>query len=186
VPNASISIRNSETGAEQVISAGPAGSFSIPDLPSGRYHVVVSHPGFAVYTRRGVPAPGTLDVILSLGQISEALVVSGKRPQTQPAPPAPRRIPVGGNVQPVKVLYAPKPVYPARSEAGGVEGRVLLRTVIKLDGSVAEPGVISAPNSELGAAAMDAVRLWRYQPAMLNGQPVEVTTTISVDFRLDP
>jgi protein TonB len=58
--------------------------------------------------------------------------------------------------------------------------------VIKLDGSVAEPSVISAPNSDLGAAAMDAVRLWRYQPAMLNGQPVEVTTTVSVEFRLDP
>jgi len=144
---------------------------------------MVSRPGFAMYVSE-VAVPGSLDVVLSLGQISESLVVSGRRPEAPTPAPAPRRIPVGGNVQPAKLLFGPRPIYPARAEAAGVEGRVLLRATIQAEGLVAAPMVMSAPDPELGAAALEAVRHWRYEPALLNGKPADVVTTLSVDFRL--
>lgn len=45
--------------------------------------------------------------------------------------------------------------------------------------------VLSGPDAELARAAVEAVRQWRYKPTLLNGQPVEVTTTLTVDFRLN-
>jgi len=185
VPKATVTIRNRDSGAEQSVASDAAGAYAFPNLPAGRYQVMVSQPGFAVYARQAVAVPGSLDVVLSLGQVSESVVVSGRRSQMSPPPPAPRRIPVGGNVQPAKLIYQPRPVYPARAEAAGIEGRVLLRATIQADGAVAAPLVLSTPDAELGAAALDAVRRWRYQAALLNGQPVDVVTTLSVDFRLD-
>jgi TonB family protein len=62
---------------------------------------------------------------------------------------------------------------------------VLLHAVIATDGSLLSVGVINTlADPELANAAMDAVKQWRYQPTLLNGNPVEVLTTISVNFRL--
>ena len=68
----------------------------------------------------------------------------------------------------------------------GIEGAVLLRAVISVDGSLLNLEVANTDvNAGLAKAALDAVKQWRYQPTLLNGQPVEVVTTITVDFRLE-
>ena len=59
------------------------------------------------------------------------------------------------------------------------------QTFIRTDGGIVGLTVLSTPDPTLADAAVDAVRQWRYQPTLLNGQPVEVVTTISVNFRLD-
>jgi protein TonB len=59
----------------------------------------------------------------------------------------------------------------------------VLRAIIGKDGSVAELQVVSG-HPLLVKAAVDAVRQWRYKPTLLNGEPVEVDTTITVSFRL--
>jgi protein TonB len=125
-----------------------------------------------------------LDVVLSLGQISESLTVSGKRTQSVPNP-APRRVRVGGNVQAARLLEQPRPAYPPNAEAAGKQGKVLLQAIIRIDGAIGGLTVLSSPDPELAAAAVESVRQWRYQPTLLNGQPVEIITTISVSFRLD-
>ncbi len=66
-----------------------------------------------------------------------------------------------------------------------MEGTVLLEAVISQEG---EPLGLKAINTvvdqRLVSAAIEAVRLWRYEPVLLNGKPVEVVTTVNVTFRL--
>lgn len=90
----------------------------------------------------------------------------------------PLRIRVGGNTQLAKLLAKVDPIHPA-TEA---QGSVLLHVVIAVDGSVREITVVNG-DPVLGKAAVDAVRQWRYQPTTLNGSPVEVDTTIRIEFK---
>ncbi|MGC1684007.1 MAG: energy transducer TonB, partial [Candidatus Acidiferrales bacterium] len=102
-----------------------------------------------------------------------------------PPPPKPtqQRIRVGGNVQSAKMIRQVQPVYPQIAKTAHVQGTVLLHAIISKDGSVQELQYVSGPPL-LMKAAMDAVREWRYQPTLLNGEPVEVETTVSVIFTL--
>jgi periplasmic protein TonB len=102
-----------------------------------------------------------------------------------PPPPKPtqQRIRVGGNVQSAKMIRQVQPIYPQIAKTAHVQGTVLLHAIIAKDGSVQELQYISGPPL-LMKNAMDAVREWRYQPTLLNGEPVEVETTISVIFTL--
>ena len=95
----------------------------------------------------------------------------------------PMRIRIGGNVNPPPLVSAPPPIYPPQARASGVEGNVLLRAVIGTDGSVIQLSVISG-DSLLAQAAIDAVKQWKYQPMLLDDQPVEVDMTITVPFKL--
>ena len=102
-----------------------------------------------------------------------------------PPPPKPTqtRIRVGGNVQGAKLLHQVQPIYPQIAKTAHVSGTVLLHAIIAKDGTIQELQYVSGPPL-LMRAAMDAVHEWRYQPTMLNGEPVEVDTTIQVVFTL--
>lgn len=95
----------------------------------------------------------------------------------------PLRIRMGGNVQLAKLIRKVNPTYPEEARAAHTQGTVLLRVVLATDGTPKEVTLVSG-DPVLGKAAVDAVRQWRYQRTLLNGEPVEVETTISVDFRL--
>jgi len=98
----------------------------------------------------------------------------------------PKRIRVGGQVQNPKLIYSEPPVYPEAARAAGITGVVSLEVLIGRDGSVAEVTVLSR-EPLLGPAAAKAVRNWRFQPTLINGNPVEVLTTVEVAFRMgDP
>ncbi len=113
-------------------------------------------------------------------------VLGGILGSSGPAPPkiaAPARIKVGGNVQAAKMLRQTLPTYPQIAKTAHVSGTVILHAIISKDGTVQELQYVSGPPL-LMKAAMDAVRDWRYTPTQLNGDPVEVDTTISVVFSL--
>ena len=74
-------------------------------------------------------------------------------------------------------------MYPALAKTAHVSGTVVLHAIIAKDGSIQELQFVSGPPL-LMKAAMDAVREWRYRPTLLNGEPVEVDTTIDVVFTL--
>ncbi|MEE8256839.1 MAG: energy transducer TonB, partial [Acidobacteriota bacterium] len=57
--------------------------------------------------------------------------------------------------------------------------------VISGEGKVVSLRVVNEPDPQLAKAALDAVKLWRYRPTLLNGEPVEVISTIEVTFRLE-
>jgi protein TonB len=99
---------------------------------------------------------------------------------------SPHRVRVGGSVVPAHVVYKIDPEYPDDLRSRGIQGNVVLRAVISLKGNVLSLTSVSSPDPQLTEAAMKAVREWRYQPALLNGEPVETGTTIEVNFQLEP
>ena len=76
------------------------------------------------------------------------------------------------------------PVYPETAKIDGVEGEVVLQAIISTAGTVKHVHVLQG-DSRLRSAATEAVYKWRYRPYLLNGRPVDVATTITVDFDLD-
>jgi TonB family protein len=76
------------------------------------------------------------------------------------------------------------PAYPDGAKIQGVQGSVVMQAIISHDGSVKRVHVIQG-DSRLRSAATEAVYKWRYHPYLINGQPVDVATTITVDFDLD-
>jgi len=76
-----------------------------------------------------------------------------------------------------------QPVYPPLAKAARVQGPVLLAAIISKAGTIEDLHVISG-HPMLVAAAIEAVRQWRYRPYILNGEPVEVETQITVNFTL--
>jgi protein TonB len=111
-------------------------------------------------------------------------IIGGVGSNMPPPPKAtPARIRVGGNVQAAKMVRQIMPVYPPIAKTAHIAGTVVLHAVIAKDGSVEDLQYVSGPPL-LMKSAMDAVRQWRYQPTQLNGDPVEVDTTISVVFTL--
>jgi protein TonB len=82
------------------------------------------------------------------------------------------------------MLLAPiRPVYPAIARAAHVEGAVVVDAIISRAGTIESLHVISGPMM-LQGAAIDAIRAARYQPYRLNGEPTDVQTTITVNFRM--
>jgi protein TonB len=103
-----------------------------------------------------------------------------------PPPPAPKqtqRIKLGGQVVAAKLVAQPQPVYPPLARQARIQGNVVLHAIIDKDGRVGELQVISG-HPLLVQSALEAVKNWRYQPTQLNGDPVEVDTTITVSFVL--
>ena len=94
---------------------------------------------------------------------------------------APTRVPQGGIVQPARLLHRVEPTYPPLAAQAHVSGTVRLHANVGKDGSVLEVEALSGPPLLL-PSAMNAVKQWRYSPALLNGHPVEVDTTIDVEF----
>jgi protein TonB len=118
------------------------------------------------------------------GVINSIVGETGATPPPAPAPaPTPQRIRAGGDVQAAKLISQPLPAYPPLARAARVQGNVVLHAIISKDGRVEQLSVISG-HPLLIQAALDAVRQWRYQPTLLNNEPVEVDTTITVTFTM--
>jgi protein TonB len=112
-------------------------------------------------------------------------VLGGGRAEPEPAPVAPvavQRI-RQSQIQPAMILSQPQPVYPPIARSVGIQGDVVLHAIIDREGNIAELQVVSG-HPLLVRAALDTVRTWRYRPTLLNGEPVEVDTTVTVSFRL--
>jgi protein TonB len=122
-----------------------------------------------------------------LGGMDQGLLGGlGAGPAIAAPPPPPKqtqRIKLGGQVVAAKLLAQPQPVYPPLARQARIQGNVVLHAIIDKDGRVGELQVISG-HPLLVQSALEAVKNWRYQPTQLNGDPVEVDTTITVSFVL--
>jgi protein TonB len=116
--------------------------------------------------------------IISFGDCNCGFVDVAPPPAVPQAP-----VPVGGNIRPPQKVTDVAPVYPAIARAARVEGIVILEAIISEDGSVRDVRVLRS-KPLLDAAAMEAVRQWRFTPTLLNGQPVPVVMTVTVAFKL--
>jgi protein TonB len=107
----------------------------------------------------------------------------GGGPPPPPPPKSNRPLRVGGNVQQANLLRMVQPIYPPIAKTAHISGTVILHAIISKDGTIEQLEYVSGPPL-LMKNAMDAVHQWRYKPTMLNGEPVEVDTTVSVVFTL--
>jgi protein TonB len=120
-------------------------------------------------------AGGTGDVLGGIG--------TGAAPPPPPPAAATSRIKVGGAVQAASLVKQVTPNYPSIAKTAHVTGTVTLHAIISKDGSIESLQFVSGPPL-LMASAMSAVKEWKYKPTMLNGEAVEVDTTVQVIFSL--
>lgn len=117
--------------------------------------------------------------------------IVGSVPSVAPPPPpppkakpvTPSRIRVGGNVQRANLIRQVMPQYPPLAKQARIQGTVRFTAIIGKDGHIQNLQLISG-HPLLVAAAEQAVQQWVYRPTELNGEPVEVVTTIDVNFTL--
>jgi periplasmic protein TonB len=102
---------------------------------------------------------------------------NGKSPAAPEIP-----LPVGGDVKPAKLISSVAPVYPSVAKSQHVSGDVLIDALIDANGHVTTMKAISGP-ALLQQAAKDAVHQWKYQPATLDGKPVAMHLTVTLQFR---
>jgi len=193
VPGCQVTAVNLDGTNQETTRANAAGEYLFASIPPGRYALEFRARGFAVLKTQAALTAGIAtraDGQLSIGQISESVQVRGQKPPAPtPAPTplvAPQRIRVGGMVQAAKLISQVRPEYPADLQRAGVQGTIMMQAIISKTGDLLVVEVKSASaNPELANAALAAVRQWHYEPTLLNGEPVEVITTITVDFTLE-
>jgi protein TonB len=117
----------------------------------------------------------------SLGGVIGGIVQS--TPVAVPKMATPKSVRVSLGVAAGLLIRQVKPVYPALARQARIQGTVMLAAVISKDGSIENLHVISG-HPMLTAAALDAVKQWKYRPYMLNNEPVEVETQVQVNFSL--
>lgn len=101
-------------------------------------------------------------------------------PPSEPEGP----IHVGGDVKaPVKV-NAPQPQYTEIARKARIQGVVIVQAIINKQGEVTDVKVLKGLPMGLDEAAVDAIRKWRFEPATLNGKPVDVYYNLTVNFTL--
>src|SRR5580765_6162327 len=98
-------------------------------------------------------------------------------------PVTPQRVRISQGVTKGLLIHKQEPTYPPLARAARVQGEVVLSAVIDINGQITNLQLVSG-HPMLVQAAIAAVKQWRYKPYLLNGQPVEVETTITVIFSL--
>ena len=118
----------------------------------------------------------------SMGGVMGSILSATNAPPPKVA--APTRIRVSSGVTQGLLVRRIEPQYPQMAKIARVQGAVVLAAVIGKDGAIENLHVVSTASPLLNQAALDAVRQWKYRPYILNGEPVEVDTTVTVNFTL--
>lgn len=161
--------------ARTTVAPAPAAADAAP---------VVAPEGIAPEPDRGGPIvqPGTeLQAGLLPGSVTGAGLAVPPPPPPPPPPSQPVRLHAG--IDAPRRVKEVTPVYPALARSAGAQGVVIIEAIIDVNGDVVSAKILrSVPL--LDAAAVDAVRQWKYTPARLNGEPVPVVVTVTVNFTL--
>lgn len=204
IPNATIIVTSHKENTlpdvyrkVEMTTSNAEGNFIFRALPTGEYEMKVVKPGFKVYRASQIMLePGRdlqLTARLEIGILTESVDVQAEgsakaKPSAETGEkPKPTRIRIGGNVEVAKVLTKVQPIYPESAKAAGAQGSVVLHAIVSKDGRPLSVEVLNSQiDPELARAAVEAVNQWRFQPTLLNGEPVEIDTTITVNFKLLP
>ena len=186
VPGARIRVKDKNTGRELLTATtDQEGGFAI-ELPSTEgIELRIEHPGFrAVIYSGDLLKSGPLNVTLRMGRISEVVTItsSGRAAQADSPPREPIRL--HGGVVPPKLLHWVEPVYPAEARQQSVEGTIEIEALIDTNGGVKDARILKG-HPLLDAAALKAVRQWRYTPGLMNGEPWPVEMGITLVYQLN-
>jgi TonB family protein len=187
LPEVNLTLEDTQQVKSQA-TTDSSGRFEFASIGPGRYVLNASLAGFRslrhefeLRQARDWDQPITLQV----GALQETITITARRtPGSRPSSAsAPLRI--GGSIRPPKKIRDVKPIYPQTMRDAGSEGVVPIEALIGRDGTVVSVRVMSAQvHPEFAIAAVDAVRQWRFDSTLLNGEPVEVVMTVSVRFSL--
>ena len=123
---------------------------------------------------------GRAAVFTASGLLAFATCASAFALHTGPAAPAPISEP-NASVPPGHLKSQVPPVYPEDAKKAGIQGEVVVHALVGKTGSVEKVEVVSGPEP-LRRAALDAVRQWQFEPMVIKGKAVEVSTNISIKF----
>lgn len=121
--------------------------------------------------------------VIPNGNLGSLVSGIGSSSLVAPAPPAPDVV-QGGHVRLPKLISSVPPVYPQLAAANHVEGEVKIQAEINASGRVTSTKIVSGPIL-LRSAAANAVRQWKYSPAMLDGKAISTQYVVTVRFRLN-
>jgi protein TonB len=147
------------------------------ESPLGEVHLaapVVNRGGISQQSAEPLPSVDG-SAANSGGEAFSALAPPDHKQPTAPPP-------VGGEVTPVQLVKSVPPVYPQLAKTQRIAGNVQIDALIDASGNVTDVKVLSGPGV-LHRAALEAVKQWKYKPAMLDGEPTSVHITITVQFR---
>lgn len=190
IPNATLVLVLSGTGVVRYARSGTDGGFSFPTIEPGEYRLRAIAEGFSLNDSTVIAQPGgptRQDLTLQVSPAQTRLEVIAPRLTlpagiflngTAPTNDSPR-------VTSPRLIFQPKPVYPADALAVGLEADVQISVIVRKDGTVSIQEVQAGVPSDLANAAADAVKQWRYVPGTLNGTPVDLFLTVVVAFRLN-
>jgi TonB family protein len=200
VPGVTLTMTNKQTGQKYQVKSSDLGSFEFVGLTSGQYELETSVPGFKTTKSPMTIAGKNLrdTVRLEVGSLEETITVvdrgepraDGLRPRVgsgiAPEKPACVVKPTGGYIaQPTKIADA-RPIYPRSGGVAKPDGIVVLDARIGRDGTVTEARAVDlSVDADLAAAAIEAVKLWRYTPTLLNCVPIEVQMKVTVNFKTE-
>jgi TonB family protein len=117
-----------------------------------------------------------------------AVFDSSPATETQPSFMAngrPYPIRVGGDLQSGNIMYHPSPAYPSEARSKGIEGVVVVSGIISKDGQLRSLKITSSSNPLLETSVLETIQSWIYKPTLLNKEPVETMTTITLNFTLN-
>jgi TonB family protein len=194
VRNATVILTDRKSNTAVMTASDAEGNFRFNALPAGEYEMKVVKRGFETYRApqltlepgRDLSQNSTLEIAAVVEEVD--VVPEGT---VKPLPESekgakPSRLRLGGEVQASKLVNKVMPVYPASAKTAGVQGTVILHAVIGMDGRPLSLRVMNNHiDPELARAAIEAVSQWRYRPTLLNGEPIEIDTTIMVNFSLE-
>ncbi|MGH9734646.1 MAG: energy transducer TonB [Candidatus Acidiferrales bacterium] len=132
------------------------------------------------------PVDSAVDAGIGNGQRGFGIPGIGTAIPTQPARPAPPTqsvVRLSEGVMAGQLIHQVQPNYPQLARDLHLSGAVHLQAIIDTDGTIRDLEIVSG-SPILSRAALEAVRQWRYRPTLLNGVPVEVETSITVNFVL--
>ena len=129
------------------------------------------------------PPPRPLSSQVGSGVAGGVMGGSASLLSAPPPPPPSAPVRVGGDIKEPKKIVNKDPVYPPVAMAEKIEGIVIIEATIAKDGSVKDAKILRG-QPLLNQAATDAVTQWKFTPTTLNGEPVEVLMTVTVNFKL--
>jgi TonB family protein len=182
VADAKVTIYNPATSTKQELTTAPDGSFNLTSGDAGHYILRAEKPGFlSIFRAFDLKADSTVARDFTMPTEGGTAVADKS---LAPAEAEENPIRVGGQVAQSNLLVKVAPIYPASAKQARLQGTVEIATTISKEGVPVDLRVISSPGDDLSESSLEAVSQWRYRPTLLNGNPVEVLTTVIINYTL--
>jgi TonB family protein len=172
---------NARSAESIVPGLGSEGSKSTrtPELATPRAKIEIGKLSRPVLRSPGLSTSSELPPVMAT-QTKELILGDGLLDSSAPTPPGAS---TGGHLQPPKLVSSPAPAYPSLARMEKLQGVVVIDALVDATGRVTDMKVISGPAGLL-PAAMAALHTWKYEPALLNGEPIPMHMKVSVNFGL--